>query len=751
MCNADCSACEQFQMQPLSPAVPCLVCGTQGFKDDAKAGVKQLPLLHLIYEVCPRLYGPQEREVRATWLAARYSEKTGKLLAYPKAVKSLSVATSEVHHLVGMALAQRVRTLPAWAQIHRDAQLAYADAIVTMLKGGVAETFMPTLEFELFNGTLKDELEVKEVEGRLEALMRQTEAVATERDHLRRRIAAVEQEGNALANDEQALRGRILAWNRLLEDDRQDANQVRMAFPFLFDQTSGDPFQGNALDFVIDMNTVDATTSMQEDGGPPTDEDARRALARYQAAVRRYQTHWAEHNTLVLRQQEVAGYLERLGTQLRDAKRRLASLDEQDEWLHLYQPVVQGELFRRRTESRTESRDAQRRIQMESLQNDYALQLVNYQNENIPRTLLQAISASPIARQAFLFLHPKLKYEWREPTACRFGKLLQNHDFLETYKALNDAHLLQPGPHAKLGVFVINALRPGSYDERHRELVQTELAKIVPAMDELRAQQQHYGMGSDIVCHSCGATEFCSDPRSWVRDHNPPTAFVELANDWTARGAPDPCTLLALTRYTDGNGRTGKQILLPQCQECSMAQGAITNKVTTILTSAETDGTLPNPLDRDKLLLYIKAKLNSDQDWKDFQRLVLNPGGGWSGPSIDGVRLVTTGGAGSFAGIDDGYLRDLGCTLGCHTCTDVPQQTNPHRNVSWIADHQPPTGLVERGLMELPQIVYPHCMKCSNQQAQLVGKLGRLFDACLGKNFKVAWVKAIAALGHQAV
>jgi hypothetical protein len=311
---------------------------------------------------------------------------------------------------------------------------------------------------------------------------------------------------------------------------------------------------------------------------------------------------------------------------------------------------------------------------------------------------------------------------------------------LECFQSLSDTNLIQPGPHAKLGVFVINALTPGSYDQRHRVMVQHELEMMVKGMQE-------HGMDPTICCHSCGTTTPSGKApqdaaTDWIRDHNPPTALYALGRD-VYHGK------LGLPDY-DGGGKVHGQILLPQCRECSKRQGAITAKVVAILEAIPLVTLQSSSFDA---LARIRTELESDdpQDWQDYLRLVCHPMAAWDNPAalsrpastLARQALVVTGGAGSFTGIDEDLLKLLGMQLGCHTCTDTPIQNNPYRNISWIADHQPPTALVARGLMELPQVVYPHCWDCSEAQSQRVARLCRLFEQCFGKTFKLQWLKLI--------
>ena len=67
----------------------------------------------------------------------------------------------------------------------------------------------------------------------------------------------------------------------------------------------------------------------------------------------------------------------------------------------------------------------------------------------------------------------------------------------------------------------------------------------------------------------------------------------------------------------------------------------------------------------------------------------------------------------------------LGEEHGCHSCG----AHDPGPYGTWHGDHQPPTGLVTRGLATGPQILVPHCEACSNRQGNLVREVVDLWNA----------------------
>jgi len=66
-------------------------------------------------------------------------------------------------------------------------------------------------------------------------------------------------------------------------------------------------------------------------------------------------------------------------------------------------------------------------------------------------------------------------------------------------------------------------------------------------------------------------------------------------------------------------------------------------------------------------------------------------------------------------------MQDLGRLHGCHSCS----RKVPLGDGRWRPDHQPPTELVELGLMSGPSVLYPQCNPCSSRQGGLINKLKR--------------------------
>ncbi|BDC49472.1 hypothetical protein F183_A17880 [Bryobacterales bacterium F-183] len=389
----------------------------------------------------------------------------------------------------------------------------------------------------------------------------------------------------------------------------------------------------------------------------------------------------------------------------------------------------------------------------QSIVNDFALQQENYKSGDRPwvQALQTAVQSDPRAAHIFMSLHPRFKYKWSAPAMCRMTKLLTDgapNGFLDIWHQLDQAGLSAPGPYARLGVFVMNSLSPGAYDDSHREMVQWELDQISQGMKE-------FGIGDRITCHSCGRDEFRDPNKSgWIRDHNPPTAMVELLDDFGID--------LGLRFYTKTPTNTRQQILLPQCLGCSTRQSSIAARTKEILSA--------NPSLRgqpaDQVRTYLGTQL-TPEELSDLLRLVLNPCVGWShqGQSNNAANvlydalgqaqltfdpgmnlpteIVTSGVRGSFAGVDNDRVAAMGDLYGCHTCIDVANQTDAYRGISWIADHQPPTALVMRGLAELPQLVLPHCHACSKKQSNLTRKLAAIFDGCYGKGWSDTWCQEL--------
>lgn len=680
MCR--CEECDQFPAHPNNPTVPCPHGNTTAYDDpESGFGTKQIPLLKLVYQLCPSLV-PQmlgERKVRAIWRAP-LKGKNGDA-RYPYYTITREKAATEVHQMVGMYLAQRVRTLPVWAQLGFADQEMFASIIARRISGSPTADMNENLLFSRLNGTMMDPFESQQIE---------------------KRIGQCQQEMQATLN----LR----------------SNFAQTAEPRLRDITSRLAKLQSALN--VQQLAADDRARMIEERTMLTSE------AEWITKVGGGQITWADAlETLEAEYQFLAAQFEQL------------KIDWQ------ISQYVQEESARERQLGAQSSLDG-----------DFALQRQNYRNPTNCDRLVAALAQETTARQLFLYLHPQLKYEWSEQTMCKITNLLTCNAFLAPYNEANTSSLVQPGPHARLGIFIVNSLSPGAYSDKQRKMVQTELEEIRKGMHEHR-------MGA-IVCHSCGSPQF-GDPttRGWIRDHNPPTAFVELMVEF----GPIPALNMPFyNRRAQAGTRPTKQVLLPQCMECSIRQGSLTNKVVAILREGLKG---PNAaLIRQNAIAYIQQQLNNQTDWNDCVRVIFNPGCGWRSPAqpqvpllgllqdgvpvvatLQGAReiweVVTSGGPGSFSGVSNDLIKELGDNLGCHTCIDVPIQSDPFRKMNWIADHQPPTGLVERGLMELPQVIYPHCFSCSNKQSKLVARMVAAFDACMGKEWKEQWVQRLKDSG----
>lgn len=728
----DCAACAAFAPLPTDPELPCLRSGDQVFKDDAASGVRQLPLTHLLYSIAAGHVKP----VRQTWPITWYGPvQEGFHLKYTR-----NFHESSVRHLLGMVLTQRVLVLPLWAQLHPDAQRRMATVLAALALGTQEEqraALRESLELQALNGLLYDTYsanavaeELLQVEARYQHL---TESEPRRRDRLtlvERRVEELEAERGAVAGREGALR-------RLIQGPEDRRRAIRKDMPRDVFEEDG----SIANELVVEV----AVEDYMGEGDPET------LLAEYRLLLQEEAQHRANLQPIQQRLAALDGEIGALRQEVHDGRRALRADTEDQEWCAFYLPTLREE---HRLLTLVMPRQTRDEAQGQALDGDFGLQLANYHTPAFGQQLIEIIRANATARQIYLFLHPKIKYEWTEPTACRYFRLLACPEFLGAWRALDQAHMIQPGPFAKLGVFIANSFTPGSYGfgQVNRELVQEETQQILLGMRE-------YGLGDRIVCHSCGSETpdgYSPDERrrQWVRDHNPPTGLYSLGTVVLGK--------LNLPCY-NGNGKHDGQILLPHCRECSKRQGAITGRVTALIDKMpQRDANLANPLFN--LLDYLQAQLEPEE-WADFQRLVLQPGHGWAAggltrqpqgtglvrgqQGLDLSQLVTTGVAGSFSGIDEAFLYQLGNELGCHTCTDVQVQNDPFRHISWIADHQPPTGLVERGLMELPQVLHPHCWKCSSQQSQLIATLARLFDACFGGEYKLAWKATLQALKSE--
>ncbi|MEV6521682.1 hypothetical protein AB0M43_07085 [Longispora sp. NPDC051575] len=70
-------------------------------------------------------------------------------------------------------------------------------------------------------------------------------------------------------------------------------------------------------------------------------------------------------------------------------------------------------------------------------------------------------------------------------------------------------------------------------------------------------------------------------------------------------------------------------------------------------------------------------------------------------------------------------IQVLGEEHGCHSCG----KRDAGKYGTWIGDHQPPTGLVRRGIVNGQQILVPHCESCSGLQSVLVREITELWSA----------------------
>ncbi len=729
----DCSDCT-LKNQVLGPILPCQQ-AKPVFKtpiDDQAAATKQVPLLHLLNELTVAAYNPQARDVRATWTARKYSARTGQPLAQRLVHVEKAKAENETREMVAMLFAQQPHLLPLLAQLDGPGQRAAATAIAKLLQGQPLEEAIPSrFELDLFRGTTHLTLgrSLKEPLGDLKqkqaALLQQLDTYPEKFQVLerRQRVAsqAIAELDNELLNAQAAKR----AQETLIGDQAQYCDLLRRQLGPLVDD-DGYPLKGMPLEFALDLLT----------NTPEGETQARQALEGY---ANQSQKLFAMLHQLQQADPYIAALEEKRNQILADLAQSEGLFAEYDRKLLEYEllRIEERHLQESLQETRQLGPEERERVQNEALKNDFGLNRDNYADLQDFVELQEILDESPVARQMYLAMHPSLKYTNDPVLRCKVQKLLAFPPMLAAMDALDKANLIHPGPYAKLGVFVNNALVPGSYDDRHREMIQSELGQIQQAMFE-------HGMDPTVHCHSCGTTDPSGrTPQelslSWIRDHNPPTSLYELGPNIYA-------THLGLPDFS-GQGKSNGQILLPQCRECSKRQGALTSKVVKLISQVP-PLTLqdPNFKMRDWLQAqFVKADAKSGAaDWADFVRVALTPFNGWKTPAdntgllqgFDLTTLVTTGGAGSFAGIDGDLLMQLGNSVGCHTCTDVNLQTDPFRNILWVADHQPPTSLVARGLAELPQIVYPHCWKCSDTQAQLARNVGRIFDQGFTPAFK---------------
>jgi hypothetical protein len=716
----DCSPCD-LPNQPLSVLPSCQQSGPTVFHPAtvSNAGEKQIPLLHLVYEICTGFYNPQAREGRKTWLPVKYSKTTGDALLPPKYAVDQNGARREAHHLIGMVLAQRAHFLPIWAQMARAHQMEIAASIAALIKGEPLQSVVLTpLQAEMLKGSAPlplqnaaDELArgLEIARQRCIAIAHDIAVAASRREKANQRIDELDSGLTEIAHHASLI-------SNTHSETVAHQNLVRTQMDAHFFEPDGSlTTNQNVVQFLCDLNTAQGDL-----------------LNTFLSLGQTREILEHSHQGLMQVGQQLLAERNSIDNAIRNSESRYDDLEQALLDFTLLQ-LEHNNVSAFAVDTQKEARPT---VQREALSNDYALQPANYVDPQLAIQLQSILQSSMTAVCMFLFMHPLLKYSGDSKLACRIRKYLASAEAQQSFQALDDQNLIQPGPFAKLGVFVINALSPGSYDQRHRDLIQTEIAAIVQGMQE-------HGMNPEITCHSCGTNRVSGvsaqdEASNWIRDHNPPTALYNLGSAKYAR--------LGLNDYT-GNGILNGQVLLPQCRECSKRQGSVVSNVVDTLEDISVFDWLNPSFD---VLAFLQQRLDNAV-WVDFQRLVCNPMAGWRNPNdlsaavaaFDLRRLVVTGNAGSFAGSDDTILKGLGAAVGCHTCTDVAVQNNPYRNIHWIADHQPPTALVARGLMELPQVVYPHCWNCSERQSKMVANLCRLFESCFGKTFKTQFVRQI--------
>ncbi|MFO0651211.1 MAG: hypothetical protein U0326_33615 [Polyangiales bacterium] len=727
----DCSTCEAFSTATQGSVQPCLASGTQALSaTPTGGGLEQFPLMHLLYAQLPQLAVPKG-DAAKWYLSQRLTARCHRNVVNPR-------------DLGGMVLAQSIHILPTWAQLGRDDQWQMLQTVCALAYSSEPVDVSATSLLAQLNGVgppgerslfLKARAsQVAERKAQLAAAL-QSDPVALLKREYDAQAALILQRAEAIKRDAQGRVDRFpMEHNARLTTLVQQIRMIEQAHAMGLNPTPEAVRDAQERHAVL----IEEYNDEQKRTPESLVEEIKEELADQQRALEQLVGSW-EH---------ALAQTSQLPQQFKQELELLSILDAQ--W--------KAEIERELEADRQEKAAFRLQAQQAALDNDYGLQLGNYDPSAQPHVQLlrTALTSSATARQVYLFLHPKLKYEWTVPTLCRMAKMLSDGPFLAAWDELADAGLLQPGPHAKLGVAVMNSLAPGAYGNEHRGMVQRELDELVDAMEE-------FGLGRAITCHSCGATEFADrNALGWIRDHNPPTSLVNLK----------VTDAMGLRRYARNSLTATRQILLPQCLQCSTQQSSIAAKATAILdeglNGSSASAVKANPR------AYLMAALTDPSERQDLARLVLNPGVGWSQevqngtpqaivmqadgtlnftPTVDLSALgsvVTTGGSGSFAGIDEDALATLGATLGCHTCIDVPVQNDPYRGISWIADHQPPTALVARGLMEMPQIVFPHCHRCSKTQSQRVRKLCGIFDGCFGSAWADVWTAKIRDAGYGA-
>jgi hypothetical protein len=265
-----------------------------------------------------------------------------------------------------------------------------------------------------------------------------------------------------------------------------------------------------------------------------------------------------------------------------------------------------------------------------------------------------------------------------------------------------------------------------------------------------------------LVCHSCGVDEPGKRAdelkHKWRLDHQPPTALVE-------NELPELAGYLKMPKIGRGvQSEKDIQRLFPQCYECERKQSVLIAKVirwvntlagvkaecgfgmwngkqwsgsgdpkavTAYLTtkrSAEIQQFLSSNCNIPE---FIWTKVLSNEEAKRFVALARQPGSAWGKDRNDVINdLPCLSRAGSYPTNEQQLdnINNIGKEYGCHSCRNKDAMTG----LGWIADHQPPTALVDARLIDGPQILLPHCLKCSHDQSALVRQIVGEYEYCFG-------------------
>ncbi len=414
---------------------------------------------------------------------------------------------------------------------------------------------------------------------------------------------------------------------------------------------------------------------------------------------------------------------------------------------------------------------------------DQALDPANYSTGNgqsLAKELKSLTDKSPDVAKIFQFVSPDLKYTWSDLDFCRFVHYVKEPKVLEAYREGFNSGLLQPGKFAQVAVFAAGeklgqTVSAGYYRQSQREMVQAELQKIVEGLQDL-------GKDSAIVCHSCKATKPSDDVYKrmnhyWRYDHQPPTAF------FGDRAHPELRKFIASNHQMHGAKKVSElkkgfvQRLYPQCFQCERNQsvlvaalirwhqtlakikedcGFLWDETSEVWTGAA-DSTLVKqseiavakkfrnkPDDLAAINTFLQSAdfdiLNCIRtvampgDWKSLCTLTLHGGDKFNTRQMDKEEVEEALGdlpqvarVGAYpVGMEFERIGQVGQELGCHTCGC----SEPLRGLTWIADHQPPTGLADVKLMETPQLLLPHCLACSTRQSTLMRTLVEHFNEC---------------------